>query len=101
MLSLGMDVLDELRRSPRFLAWGKRPSGELDLRTAQSLERHFDASQVAELWGISTDLVRDIFRDEDGVLVIERKSTRYKRAYSTMRIPESVLERVYNRLSKR
>lgn len=45
--------------------------------------------------------MRDVFKDEDGVLIVERPGTRTKRAYSTIRISESVLERIYNKLSKR
>lgn len=64
-------------------------------------DKHYSVSEVATQWGVSTDLVRDIFKDEDGVLIVERPSTRTKRSYSTMRIPESVLERVYNQMSRR
>lgn len=58
-------------------------------------------SEVAEQWGVSTDLIRDVFKDEDGVLIFERSGTRVKRPYSTMRIPDSILERVYAKLSRR
>ena len=64
-------------------------------------EKHWNVVEVAEQWGVSADLIRDIFKDEDGVLIVERPGTRTKRSYSTMRIPESVLERVYNQLSRR
>jgi hypothetical protein len=64
-------------------------------------EKHYSVVEVADLWGVSVDLIRDIFRDEDGVLIVERPGSRVKRSYSTISIPESVLQRVYNRLSKR
>ena len=63
-------------------------------------ERHYTVREVAELWGISQDLVRDVFRQEPGVLRIERPETRKKRGYATIRIPQSVMERVHLRLTK-
>ena len=36
--------------------------------TPAALERHFTVSAVAELWGLSQTKVREIFRDEPGVL---------------------------------
>lgn len=62
-----------------------------------SLEAHYSVQEVASAWRVSTDLVRDIFAKEDGVL---RLSTdRGGRGYVTLRIPESVLARVYARRS--
>ena len=66
-----------------------------------ALERHFTVKEVAEMWGISQDLVRDVVRDEPGVLRIERPETRKKRGYATVRVPQSVMERVHLRLTKR
>ena len=94
-----------LRASAKFCQW--KPAHAVRTTPAHieksSLikEKHWNVVEVAEQWGISTDLVRDIFKDEDGVLIFERPGTRTKRSYSTMRIPESVLERVYNEMSRR
>ena len=55
-------------------------------------ERHYSVSDVATLWSLSRDSVRRIFRREPGVLVIGER-------YVTLRIPESVLERVHRRLT--
>jgi hypothetical protein len=60
-----------------------------------ALERHFSVAEVAALWNLSEDAVRDIFRHEEGVLAIGTVSARGKRRYITLRIPQSVLERVY------
>jgi hypothetical protein len=54
--------------------------------------------EVAAMWNLSTDKVRDIFEHEPGVLVIGRRTPR-KRRYVTLRIPEYVVERVHSRLS--
>ena len=60
-----------------------------------ALERHFSVAEVAALWSLSKDAVRDIFRHEDGVLAIGTIRARGKRQYLTLRIPASVLERVH------
>jgi hypothetical protein len=62
-------------------------------------ETYLSVVQVATLWNISTDLARDLFREEIGVLKIVRQAGRFKRSYCTLRIPQSVLERVRTRLS--
>jgi hypothetical protein len=61
-------------------------------------EVHFSVIQIAKLWNLSPDLTRDIFRSEPGVLRIERPAGRFKRVYTTLRIPQSVLNRVATRL---
>lgn len=76
-------------------------SGRVIERSNIMTDKHWTVNEVAERWGVSVDLIRDVFKDEDGVLIFERPGTRTKRSYSTMRIPESVLERVYSKLSKR
>ncbi|HEV2304369.1 MAG TPA: hypothetical protein VGR93_02525 [Candidatus Acidoferrales bacterium] len=68
-------------------------------QSASVLERCFSPEQIAELWALSPDTVRRIFEHESGVLVIERPRIRGKRRYRTLRIPESVAQRVYHRLS--
>jgi hypothetical protein len=62
-------------------------------------ERHYTVDEVAELWSLSRDSVRRIFLSEAGVFKISRPGNRYKRSCVTMRIPESVLNRVYRRMS--
>jgi hypothetical protein len=62
-------------------------------------EPHYTVDEVAQLWKLSTDFVRRLFRDEPGVLVISPRQRKGKRAYVTLRIPQSVLERVHRRLS--
>jgi hypothetical protein len=67
---------------------------------ANATEKHYSVSEVSRIWGVSEDLVRDIFRGKSGVMRINRPATRMKRAYSTLRIPESTLNRIYADLSK-
>jgi hypothetical protein len=67
---------------------------------APAIERHYSVAQVAELWGWSETKVREVFRDEPGVLQSQLRTLRpRKRQNVTLRIPESVLFRVHNRMS--
>lgn len=62
-------------------------------------EQYFSIQDIAKQWQLSTDLVRSLFREEPGVLRIERPAGRFKRIYTTLRIPQSVLSRVQTRLA--
>jgi hypothetical protein len=64
-----------------------------------TLERHFSVLEVAKIWNLSKDAVRRKFQDEPGVLVLSSHSSGRKRRYTTLRIPQSVLERVHQRCS--
>ena len=70
-----------------------------------TLEKHFSSQELAESWGISPTIVRRLFKDEPGVVLIGAPSRRLgkklKRSYFTMRIPESVALRVYERMPER
>lgn len=72
---------------------------ELQLETSVHIERHYAVTEIAEMWNLSPDKVREIFEDEPGVLVIGDRSPRHKRRYVTLRIPHTVLQRVHRRLS--
>ena len=62
---------------------------------------HYTPAEIAEKWKLSTDVIRALFDKEPGVLVIgDQVSSRSKRRYRTVRIPERVAERVHRRLSK-
>jgi excisionase family DNA binding protein len=62
-------------------------------------QHHYTVDQVAEMWNISRDTIRRMFLREEGVLKIVRPGNRYKRTYVTLRIPESVVNRVYRRIA--
>jgi transcriptional regulator GlxA family with amidase domain len=69
--------------------------------TAQTgaVERHYTVKDLGALWKLSTTTVARLFRDEPGVLKIGRdQPRRVRRSYTTLRIPESVVQRVYRRL---
>ena len=61
--------------------------------------RHYAVRELAEMWRMSDDKVRELFENEPGVLRIgDSRSTGQKRRYVSIRIPEDAAERVYRRL---
>ncbi len=50
------------------------------------------------MWNLGEDAIRRLFEKEPGVVVLSN-SRRGKRRYRTLRIPESVAQRVHRRLS--
>ena len=96
--------IDVLLQSQKFREW--KPSWNEKLtpddlahgdQTKEFVEKHYTVAEIAETWGISVDLARDIFRKEPGVLALDRTG---RGKYITMRVPESVMERVHRRLSQ-
>ena len=63
-----------------------------------SCERHWSVAEIATAWNLSEDVVRRLFSRESGVLVIGRRTKSTKRRYTTLRIPQSVLDAVYCRM---
>jgi hypothetical protein len=75
---------------------------------APALESHYSVAQIAERWNLHSDTVRNLFFDEPGVLKIGEASRllggrakKLKRHYFVLRIPESVLMRVQDRLMQK
>jgi hypothetical protein len=56
-----------------------------------ALEKHYTAAELAELWQVSQDTIRNLFRNTPGVLRIVKPARRGKRQYISIRIPESVV----------
>jgi len=69
----------------------------IDGEHSQFEMRHFTVQEIATMWNLSDDAVRDIFDREPGVLVIGKDRSKGKRRYLTLRIPQDVVERVYRR----
>jgi hypothetical protein len=105
------DLRKEVLSSKKFLLWRTYPKpkpyggGEpfkyvgKKYTNLDVTEKHFTPSELATAWGVSSQTIRDLFKDEEGVLKIGSDGTRTRRAYKTLRIPESVAERVHARLS--
>jgi hypothetical protein len=66
-------------------------------RESRMYERHYSPAELGELWNLSADTVRRMFENEPGVLVFENPVRSSSRRFRTLRIPESVAERVYSR----
>jgi hypothetical protein len=71
-----------------------------DEDTPLPVERHYAPSEVAELWQFNVETIRRLFQDEPGVLVLQAAVKKGRRPYKTIRIPQSVLERVHKRLQR-
>ena len=80
-------------------AWIDQPPAGLDYPI--SIEKHFTPDQLGKMWNFSGSTIRDLFREEPGVLIIDRPEKMHKRGYCSMRIPASVAERVHQRLCMR
>jgi DeoR/GlpR family transcriptional regulator of sugar metabolism len=65
-------------------------------------ERHYRVDELAELWQLSPETIRRLFREEPGVIKIGTGLVRYRRRrpYLTLSIPESVALRVKGRVSR-
>jgi DNA-binding transcriptional regulator YhcF (GntR family) len=64
-------------------------------------EKLYSPEQIAERWSLSPDTVRRLFQDEPGVFKLGAPlSTRGKRRYVTLRIPESVAARVRREIAE-
>jgi hypothetical protein len=104
MNSLLLDAVVTLLASPKFRDW--KPSHDREQffirdleHDDQMAEKHFTPQELAEMWQVSIQTIRQIFESEEGVLKIGRDGTRTRRRYKTLRIPESVAERVHTRMS--
>jgi hypothetical protein len=94
--------VDLVRASIKFIHW--KPAritlrAGLEQSNVMMDERHYTPAELADLWGVSVQTVRELFKNEDGVLKIGSDGTRNRRAYKTLRIPYSVAERVHTKLS--
>src|SRR5208337_1835291 len=91
------EVLVDLRKPWRSRCHAM--SVPTQIETSVHIERHYAVAEIAEMWNLSPDKVRELFEHEPGVLVIGERNPRHKRRYLTLRIPQTVLQRVHNRLA--
>jgi hypothetical protein len=99
MIATFDEAVAEARNSEAFRSWGKLRLSDLEQSNAMKDEKHYAPSELATIWGVSVQTIREIFKGEEGVLKIGRDGTRSRRRYKTLRFPESVAERVHTRLS--
>ena len=101
------ELREELLGSKKFLQWRTSPKTKPSYGRGENLnyagekytnlvvdEKHFTPSELAKAWGVSSQTIRELFKKEEGVLKIGSNSTRNRRGYKTLRIPETVAERV-------
>lgn len=69
-------------------------------KTTEAFERHYSVIELAQIWSLSERTIRRMFDGEEGVVNWARAEGRYKRHYQTLRIPESVMLRVYQHIRK-
>ncbi len=113
---MNSELIEELLLSSSFLTWstdlklvkqptisfGRGRSFTYEGKTYKNLvvdEKHFSPDDLAKAWGVSAETVRQIFRNEPGVLRLGTKGDKRVRGYVTLRIPQSVAARVHARLS--
>lgn len=66
--------------------------------SAPALEKHYSIAEIAEKWALSEKTVRRMFENEPGILAWGSKGSVGKRAYRSMRIPESIMIRIHQRV---
>jgi hypothetical protein len=59
-------------------------------------ERHFTVPELATMWRLSREFVRQVVQHEPGVTEWVRQEPG-RRRYRVLRVPQSVAERLYNR----
>lgn len=58
-------------------------------------EKHYRVSELAQLWGLGRETVRNLVKDDPGVVKLKKG---VKRALTTYSVPESVARRIHTRL---
>ena len=61
-------------------------------------EKHYSVIEISKLWALSLKTVRRIFENEPGVIVWGHPEKSRRRGYRTLRVPETVLQRVHRKL---
>lgn len=62
------------------------------------VEKHYSVSELGKIWNLSTNTIRRMFENEPGVLKLGAKEGRFRRRYTTLRIPERIAVRVQRQL---
>lgn len=69
-----------------------------------AFEKHYTVTQVAQMWGVSANTVRRIFRDMPGVLKLSNprisRRERKHELHLALRIPESLVRRAHEDWSR-
>jgi hypothetical protein len=99
-VALATDPRSVVLRSRKFRKWlPRRVHRKPADHAALVVEKHFSPAELADAWGVSSETIRSIFREEPGVLKIGKTATKNRRGYFTLRIPQEVAERVHRKLA--
>jgi len=70
------------------------------LKTPLVEERHYRPAELAAMWGFSAGTIRNLIKDELGVLRLQGVGeSAGRRKYTTYSVPESVARRLHERLT--
>jgi hypothetical protein len=96
-----IDHVETLRASEKFRNWRVQPVSVDDLMKNEAAdERHFSPDELGTLWGVAPQTIRNLFESEPGVLRIpSQRPGKKARKYVSIKIPESVAERVHKKYS--
>ena len=62
---------------------------------AEIFKNGYSVCDLAAMWSLSENTIRRMFENEPGVLKWGTTESRYKRRYTTLRVPETVVLRVH------
>jgi len=93
-------AVQTLAKSEKFHDW-RKPVGPLRPQDhALSEEKHYTPDELGSLWGVSPQTIRNLFEQEPGVLRLpSQRPGKKARRYVSIKIPESVAERVHKKYS--
>jgi hypothetical protein len=93
--------MSEFARKPAESSYLHTVSGSLAGPTTElAREKHYSVIEIAKLWALSEKTVRKMFEREPGVIHWSTDERLHKRAYRTLRVPETVLHRVHRKLRR-
>jgi hypothetical protein len=101
-LFFGADGVSLISRpSPLITIPASTPSSRGTKSSVHSDGRDYTVQELAKEWNLSPDKIRQIFRNEPGVVKLRDKDAtkKRKRTYVSLRIPREVAARVKQRLS--
>jgi hypothetical protein len=91
----------ELDFSDSKTLFKRKTRGKVPKIDKPSPEKSFTVAELAAEWNLSTHKIRELFRNEPGVLKMQDKDfkKKRKRRYTTLRIPLEVAQRVRSRMT--
>lgn len=64
------------------------------------MERTYSAEEIGKLWAMNAGTIQRLFKGQPGVVVVPHAAVPRKKKFSTLRIPESVVLRLYEELTR-